>query len=299
MLFAPNFIVLLLAAVILGSSQGILNNILNSFVNNIAAGKASAMTLLHACYSTGCTLTPFVVLLAIKGGFSWTITIWFCIMFCFVSMIGGIQIPHSGKFKHDVSRPGMSWHCEGRYYLLTALLFMAVGIQNGITGWSTTYFVEMKLLSKAGSQQLLSLLWIAMIGGRLICGFLSKFVSGEKLLTICCGGTFLILFCSLFFRDSPCLVLLLITASLFLSGIYPLAVSGASVFLLHNASASGFMFSLSGLGGVAAAYLLGFVSERTGMRNSILVTFIINFCAFIIALTNLYWVKSGNKKAKI
>jgi fucose permease len=138
-----------------------------------------------------------------------------------------------------------------------------------------------------------------MIGGRLICGFLSKFVSGEKLLTICCGGTFLILFCSLFFHDSLYLAFLLATASLFLAGIYPLAVASASIFLLHNATASGFMFALSGLGGVTAAYLLGFVSERMGMRSSIWVVFIINSCAFIIALTNLYWVKLENEKTRI
>jgi fucose permease len=295
MMYAPGFIVLLISSIVIGTGQGIINNITNSFVNNISNQRASMISLLHACYSLGCVLTPFTVWLILKNGFVWTACIRVFMVLCLFSLFLGLKmIPKEKKYDNGAATHGIMWYRERRYYLLTILLFMAIGIQNGIMGWSTTYFVEMELLTESGAQQLLAAMWVMMIVGRLACSFLAKRISRETLLLICCTGAFLLMLLSLFFVKNIWLAFLFILTGLLIAGIYPMVIASASKFLIYNTTASGFMFALSGLGGVTSTYLCGLVSEKMGMSSSITVIFIIGLIAFLIVLLNQYWAKREN-----
>lgn len=293
---AANIILLYVAALAFGAGHGINNNLTNSLVNDITSRSTSALNLLHAFYSLGCLLTPLAVWASLAGGLGWRGSAWACLVLCAVSFFFCRVLPAPTSHTEASLPANTNWLRQRRYYLLILLLFCGIGVQNGVMGWSTTYFVEMRLLSEEHAQQLLIVMWAMMLAGRLVFAKLSGKIATQNLLALLCGSCFLLMLVSLPLRHSPILAYIFVLLGFALSGLYPLVVSSAGEFTLHNPTASGLLYALAGTGGMASTFLCGFVAQTQGIQYSYFVVFFISCAAMLASLVNIAWTRRATSK---
>lgn len=291
-IFATNVAALYTAAFCFGAGHGINNNMTNGLVNDITQRNTSTLNLLHACYSLGCVLTPLTVWICLRTQVGWRGGAWSGVAICVISLFACLAMPRpQTPTSPALEKRGASPIKQKRYYALILLLFCGIGVQNGVMGWSTTYFVELDLLSAAQAQQLLSLMWLSMLLGRLVFARVTRYISNERLTASICLACFLLMLCSIPLLHSAWLAAIFVLMGFALSGIYPLVVSGAGEFIQYNPTASGLLFALGSVGGMSCTYLCGFVAERYGMQYSYTVVLILSALALLTSIVNGRWAR--------
>ena len=144
------------------------------------------------------------------------------------------------------------------------LAFLYVGIENGVTGWLTTFAMRLRSFPYEKSAILLDTFWTMFLLGRLSAPAFLQFIGERLLLTLSIG-----------LATAGTLALLLVpgTAATFIAvaitgagcaTIFPTAVAILSQRLGSAGSQLGFVFASAGLGAAVWPFLIGSLSTATG-----------------------------------
>lgn len=188
--FTQNFYFLIVAAVPLGLGAGAIDTSLNDYV--AVHFKAHHMNWLHAFWGVGATLGPVIMGVVLSNQFSWRNG---------YMIIGGIQVVlvlilfftlplwkmNENKIADTSDEATSSFKTvvkqSGVLFSLVSFLFY-VGLEGTIFLWGSSYLIEEKTLSIATASFIISAFFVSLTVGRILSGFISFWLSNQKLLLI-------------------------------------------------------------------------------------------------------------------
>ena len=278
-----------------GFGWGIINNLVNVVVSERAKGDAGTINILHMTFGVGAFLGPLLVSFSVRAGLGWrpamgTVAV-LSLILAYVFLRMDLPDPAGNNdISHPKRRISLAFLKDIRFYVFMLILFFYVGSENSVNGWLTTYILDMGIADEFFARRLLSVTWIAVIAGRLLCAWLSKYLSKEVLLLA--GGAGSVLFViGLILSDSPLSVTLsVIGLGLSYAGIYPNTVANAVYLLQGSGTAGGLLFSCGGLGSTILPYLVGIRAEAgnigSGMSTLILTLSLLTlFCVINLVIS--------------
>lgn len=158
---------------------------------------------------------------------------------------------------------------SGKFWLLTLLLFCQQCTEIAVTGWLVTYFKDTGILTGMASQMTVSIVWAAMMVGRLFIAFrlhFKNFPFALMIMGFCCTLTYI----ALLTAHGPAAALLLLGLfGLGIAGIYPTTIAAAGEMLSNESM--GVMLPLAAIGAISMPSLVGAVAERMGIHAGMLV----------------------------
>ena len=189
---APAWLPLIAAAVLLGVGQGTIDAGLNLYFANHFNSRM--MNWLHASFSVGATLGPFIVQLTSSTGQGWRI-VWLvialgqlllCLAF-FLSRAGwhltGKPAEHTGadtpSIKATLRMPAV--------LLGMALFFVFVGIESTAGSWSFTLFSETRSIDSSQAATWVGLYWGSFALGRIVFGMVADKLPQFRAFAYCCS----------------------------------------------------------------------------------------------------------------
>lgn len=286
-LFAHSAFWLMLFILLSGLGWGTFNNLVNAVISDATGGKGSTINLLHMFFAIGAFIAPFMTGIFVKSNLGWRFPVLIVtvlssiLVFIYLFMPIGAQAEHTEKEKLS-----FKFLTEKRFFLFMCILFFYVGTENSINGWIVTFLIDSEILNEITAQNVLSVLWVAFIVGRLSCAYLSTKFSKEKIVLY--GGLSAITFFLLFLMSkNPIAIFIFVFGlGLSLSGIYPTAVANASYLTKGSSFSNGILLSCGGMGASVIPYFVGLLAERAGIFNGMLAIISSAFLLGLLAALN-------------
>lgn len=184
---SQHFLFLLIASVPLGLGAGAIDTSLNNYVSvNL---KAYHMNWLHAFWGVGATAGPLIMGFTLRSQFSWRTG---------YAIIGGIQLmiaivlyyslpmwKHGRAFQlqeNNISvSPDLLIKNKGIIYALLSFLIY-VALEGTVFLWGSSYLIRAKSLTPATASFILSIFFISLTLGRVVSGFVTLWLSNQKIL---------------------------------------------------------------------------------------------------------------------
>ncbi len=265
---APAWLILIAASVVLGVGQGIIDAAINLYFANHF--NARMMNWLHASFSVGTTLGPFLMQLAGTTGEAWRL-VWFVIALGQLLLTIAFALTRSSwhTFRVPVrgvaaSTPSTLATLKRPGVLAGMLLFLVfVGIEASAGSWSFTLFSETRNVQASLAATWVGLYWGSFALGRVFYGFVAERIKASS-------GIFILLLAVLLGalmlgqRDAEAVSV----AGLLLIGfaqapVFPLLITATPQRLGagHATNAIGFQISAAGLGIAALPALVGYLAS--------------------------------------
>lgn len=290
---------LVVAFLLTGVARGATSNFCNIVVNDLAPGKAWIFSGLHGMFAVGAFLLPLIVMGVARS--NWIIAVYLLIGAGLLSFLLYATMPldpalpaarrmttirgrprsaaappqsigeTSRRLRRAVDpsrnpREGKWGFLRDKLFWLVSLSLMAyLAAEQGVIGWLVTFFRDTGLLSIYLAQVMASVLWVAILFGRLATAYLSTRVPRHRLLVIM-GIGLIVFFATMMATSNPTIIVIgIIGFGLSMAGIYPTVVSYAGGLIQHYALAWSFILTGAALGAVLMPNIIGFVAERVGL----------------------------------
>lgn len=272
---APEWRLLIAASFLLGVGQGILDASINlHFANHFSA---RMMNWLHASFSVGTTLGPFMMQLAGTGGEAWR-SVWLgiALLQLFITLAIGLsrrrwtvsRQARDAPAKEESSAPMLATLRRPTVLTGMALFFVFVAIEAAAGSWSFTLFSETRQADGAQAAGWVGLYWGFFAIGRILYGCVADripFNAGVRTLILA------VLLGALMFslRDQ----VVISVAGLLLIGfaqapVFPLLITATPQRMDagHATNAIGFQISAAGLGIALLPALVGYLAAFASLE---------------------------------
>lgn len=270
----PGIGILYLLMLACGLARGSITIINNMTVNVISHSSGKALNLLHCSFAAGAFLTPFLTAMMIRAGLGWRSPLYLIMALSFSSALSYATMDYAGADEISEGDASSDDAPAGEdrtflknfyFYCISFLLFFYVGTENCINGWFVTYLQSTGVMTEAYAASMVSVTWLTIMGGRLVCASLSRRFEKSTLTVINAVGSG-ICFTVLLSASS----LVTITAALaglgfFLAGIYPTCIADAGQYTKGSALGMSILTAISALGGIITPQLIGSAADRMGM----------------------------------
>jgi len=268
------------------------------------------MGFITATYALGAVVAPLIVGVSVHSAIGWKS---FFMADCLVSVILSYLLAHVSYEPREVAEEGQSTSIshgsdvkEGGsekkdnvrsesqeiYYwgvfLLSFIMFIYVGVENGVGFFLNSYFYA--AIDSTKGYLALSIFWFAMIPSRILCGIFAKY--RKQLLCIAPLGATLFL-CGLSFVQGETVAFLVVCILGFFCGaVYPNVLTYAADFAgKRTATVTATITVATGIGGTVLSAAVGFMEEVFGYRGSFLVLTVIMGIDIIAAIAVIYSAK--------
>lgn len=150
-------------------------------------------------------------------------------------------------------------------------LFVYVGTENGVGGWTAVYMQRTTTLSLETSTLIVSAFWLALTAGRLFGAVIGTKWTSNKLLAVSITGSLLGgLMMALSTGNQMLSLISILLCGLFFGPIYPTTFSLAtSTFTRSSGKAAGIFVAMACLGGMVIPPLQGLLLERYSPNSSV------------------------------
>lgn len=272
--FGASMAIIRAGVVLIGVGGGVLNGGTNGVVADTAeSGKAANLSLLGVFFGVGAVGVPFALgmlsdiasqqsVLAFVGGLALVVAI--------ATWLTRFPIPKQPQ-GFPLARAGRLLR-EETLIVFGLMLFLQSGMEITVGGWTSTFVTEELALSGRSALLFLSLYWFGMVLARLVLGSILRTISPSRAM----AASLAIAFTA---------VLLLInthSTTLAAAAIFFTGVGFAATFPVvfgwlgeRYQALSGTAFSMALVmaltGGMILPYTTGLLSERYGMRASLLI----------------------------
>lgn len=143
------------------------------------------------------------------------------------------------------------------------MAFLYVGVEASLGGWMATYTMRTLSWKASAATAMASVFWTSLLVGRGAAVLLLKYVRERTLYQLGVAGTLLGMLVLLAAHSLPAIVAGAVLCGVALAPLFPLILA----FFMARAEVSprdGWVFSISGFGGAALAWLTGAISSQTG-----------------------------------
>ncbi|MBO0437236.1 MFS transporter [Vagococcus fluvialis] len=289
-------VLLLTAFFFTGISRGSISNFNNKTVNDISGSSPQALNFLHSMFAVGALLSPFLVVLSSSyfGTIGWKILAMLIIGLVFISQIMFSKMPIEEEqiVVKEKKEKDYSFFKDALFWNTVIIIFFYLCAESAITGWLVTYFINQNLLEITQAQMISSLLWFAILVGRLICVFVGGRLSRGTLITVISIGSTIFY---LLLLNSTSVAMILISVfglGISMGGIYPTAMTIAGNSIKQHPMALGWILIIGGFGGIIMPVIIGFLSENLsiywGMASIVV--------AIVIMLLGVFWYQFVNQR---
>ena len=274
----PPIAVLWLCFFMLGVVRGSVSIVNNTVINDHCKGRAMALNLLHMMAAAGSFCAPFFCGLLIGKMGEWRDAFWGLCLLSFVCiLLYGLLQPNHDFPVTAVKNQGKEYLKSPDFYIIGMVLFFYLGVENCISGWFVTYFKNSGLMSQEFASALVSVTWLAIMGGRLFTALISEKVKKEKLIAVNCvlaSVCFLIMIGVCSFPDRvPAGLFILAGAMLgmgfFFSGIYPTGVANVSRYIQGSPGGTALFLAISAVGGILMPQIVGSLADWIGLSGAV------------------------------
>lgn len=284
-------VILFIACALIGLGRGSLITFSQGTVSLITNGNPKTTGLLHASFAAGAILAPLMFsALRIIDWRSGLIVVAVLGIFAVIIFAGVKDYPEAKR----TSGKSLAFMRDKNFMIICALMFLYLCCEFAINGWLVTYMTH-KNMTMNFSQSMAALLWVVMLMGRLICVWLSKYVSQKKLLLILSISSAIFFGFMLKSEGRILIALSVACVGLCISGISPIIYASSAPFTNKYPMAMGVLFTIGCAGGTLMPLLTGIIAEKFGFNagmSAILITFMLLIFFAVINLLNIHQVKT-------
>lgn len=295
--YTTNPILLFIFLLMTGFARGAVNNTNNSTVSVLANGEAGPVNVLHSFFAIGGCLAPFIVSMCTQFGIGFETAL---IVFAALAAISVIVFAKldidSVKPPVKKKRADASFLKSVDFYVLIGIMFFYLCSETSINGWLTTYLKDTGAMSPAFAPLMVSLMWLVMIGGRLINAKISKKMPIQYMLVALAGGACAVYGIFTLTHNAVLIPVLILLIGLFLSGIYPTSVSGVNRAVDFSAFGMGIAMGSAGLGSIVMPSVIGFVAEEMGITAGMVCIFV--SMALMLVCAVVYMARNAKRENK-
>ncbi len=294
--FIKSPIFIIVAFFMLGLGRGATSSFNNRAVNAISGGKASAISALHAMFAMGALSIPIVSVIVIgQDSSSWSnislvmlvvSAIGFLLYFIMPPVDYGNSNSHHNKENTITNHSKLGFLTKPSFIISSSILFFYLCVEQGVIGWLVSYFRNTGLLSDSMAQLTTTVMWIAVLIGRLLVAFIShKFNKSKMLLTMGIGVmvAFILLLLS---QSSMMIICSLFLFGISMAGVYPTTVSISSKIVKDYELAWSFMLTIASLGAIIMPIVIGNVADKYGIFTGISTIAVVIIIDLILMIIN-------------
>jgi MFS transporter, FHS family, glucose/mannose:H+ symporter len=155
---------------------------------------------------------------------------------------------------------------RGLFYGLLGALVLYIAAESAASMWLITYLEEEHGLSGGSAHWALTGMWLGIVAGRLVCGWLTRRVDPYRVLFFLVIASGITLLVAPLTGSTAASLILYPLIGLFYSGIYPILIGYASWFPPDLNSTVFTVFVAAGAaGGAVLPYLVGLVNQFAGL----------------------------------
>lgn len=288
--------ILLIAFFFTGISRGSISNFNNKTVNDISNSNPAALNFLHSLFAVGALISPFLVISfsSMFGLIGWKLVAALIICLIIISQFMFSKMPIDDEIVKGQAQPvkDYSFFKDALFWNTVIIIFFYLCAESAITGWIVKYFIDQNLLEISQAQMISSLLWFAILIGRLGCVFIGDRLSRGTLITIISIGS--ACFYALLLSSTSVNMILISVFGLGVSmgGIYPTAMTIAGQSIKKYPMALGWILIIGGLGGITMPIITGYLSENYNIFYGMAAIIV----AILIMLLGVFWYQFVNQR---
>lgn len=271
----PSILIMYLFMFLAGIARGAITIYNNAVVNEISSGSTKKLNLLHCSFAFGAFLAPFLTALLGFFGFGWRYIIYLLAGLCVTSAVsyGMIKLPvcHEVPYpkKLDESGTAKKFYQSFDFYCVGLVMFFYLGVENCINGWFVTYLQNTGVMSETYATSLVSVTWLVIMGGRLVCASLAQKYSKSTIILINAVGSGVCFIALIATSSLPVITASLIGFGFCLAGIYPTSVANIGFLIKGSTVGMSALTAISSLGGIITPQLVGRIADHIGIVAAI------------------------------
>jgi fucose permease len=272
---SPDLPLILFCAFLAGSGQGLLDIGTNVLIAAVFEERrvVSAVNLLHFAFGAGAVLSPLLSSLAISAWRTPMPVLWLAAALGAVTLLAATRwlMKAHGGGDEEARRAGGAFYGSARLWLMGLLLFLYVGSEMGVGGWTTVYAGRTTALAPGAIALLLSCYWLSLTAGRLVGAALGTRMRSRVLALWAVTGASLGALVVLAGSGSAAWTAAgTVVMGLSFGPIFPtVVVMGTETFRVAPGRAVSIIISVSSLGGMFLPMLQGVLLERVSPLASV------------------------------
>ena len=277
---------LIMSFICVGIGKGVNSNITNIVVNQTAGNKAVGQNYLHAFFSVGAVTGP--ILMAVFLQEKWRIPTLIIATGILVAMTL-LGFSSMSKEKEVREKESIAIPRSFRYWYNTGIMFFYLCEEACLLTYTVSYFTYTGLFSDSTSNYLASVLWVAILIGRLTCiGIVNRVKKPYLIATL--GIGFIVSFIFLVNATTSTGALIsLFCVGLSMSGIYPTTMSTQEEKYMKSSFCSGLCIGMCTAATIIMPVIIGNVTNATGSYRSGLKTLLVPLsCMLFLMLVKIY-----------
>jgi MFS transporter, FHS family, glucose/mannose:H+ symporter len=292
-------------ALLSGLYWGGINSITNTTITELYSNSGSKLNICNACYGVGAVLLPLLLSLIVSRGGSWRICFRIVAMLgllmavlAWVRPIPEMKVATPAANEKGASKPLAFWK-ELPFYLGAVLFFCYVGVESSASSWLPSYLSQYNSsFTEIPSATIVSLLWLTLIIGRLLCAGPGAKIDCKKLIVVLsCGFLLGVIGMVCFVKNTVLLLAAVVLTGLSMSGMYASCVANSSRYVANSPLGAGILFGMGGLGSTVIPYVAGLVSDNAGLRVGMTSLCVFLICMLVAAVVNLNHSPAKEHKA--
>lgn len=257
---------LLLGFLLVGFGKGTSLNNATVAAGAVSADRTGTVNLLNALFAAGSLAAP-VVYLASRS-VNWRLPLLIlaaggCVVWLLFYSMRLDTTPSVAREKSDTA-----FLRDRHFWYSAAFLFGQQCAEISVTGWLVTYFKDQGILTGVFSELTVTVIWTAMLVGRLALAFVIPSASRLYSLTLMSAASLVTYLLMLFASNGVLALVTLFLFGLSISGAYPTVIARANRSM-SNASV-GVLLPVGGIGAILMPYITGAVAERIGIRGGMM-----------------------------
>lgn len=272
---------LLASFLLIGLGKGSSMNNATVITGNAASDRTKSVNLINALFAVGSLSAPLVYLF-FYGKFFWQAPL------AALTLSGGIvwllffSIQRSDPQKKAVQKDDLGFLKDKHFWFSTAFLFCQQCSEISVTGWLVTYFKDQGILTGVFSELTVTVVWLAMLVGRLIIAFVLPPNSRLRSLVLMSAAAIVTYALLLSASSGAAAIAALFLFGISMSGTYPTAIAQANKSL-SNASV-GVLLPVAGIGAVIMPYITGAVAQQIGLHGGMACSLIVLCIMLLFAI---------------
>ncbi len=296
MIFTGSPLLLLLAFLFTGISRGSVSNFNNTMVNEVSNSSPSALSFLHSVFAVGAILAPILAMVSTKimGNDGWRMSAVIIIILTSLSIFFFSKMEMNDKVQVKGKGKGYDFLKSRVFWIHAGILFFYLAGEATINGWIVKYFVDAKIMTIGYAQFLASMLWMAVLIGRMTVSYFGDRIRKETILLVTTTGTVLFYFLLLATRNVTVITVAIFGIGLSMAGIYPTTVSKVGKTIKEYPMAMGVLLVLGGVGAIVMPILTGALSDAFGIYAGMSAIVVVLILMMVLVM---FSILEGKKRA--
>ena len=296
LLISGNPVWLLIAMFLIGIGKGDITNYNNLLMNIYSEGNAGPLNILHACFAAGAVIAPLIAMV-VTG---WRPAVIIGCVCCAASLAFLLPAGFSDKDLETADAPDAAdaensgkkkvdygFVKEKLFWVTVIICFFYQAVEASFMGWMTSFLIETGVMAESLAQFTTSVLWMALMAGRLLCSVAARKFSPRSMilaLTLITTGFMAVLLQT---KSPAGLIIATAGIGLGMSGMFGTSVSNAGDIFSKYPVCMGFFVFLTSMGAIVAPAIIGSVANTQGMQIGMSTLLIFAACMVAAAVFNI------------